>query len=103
MSQNNKSDVNVEKGIAKEGSLIVKVLSLSLFVVCFFVTTAIYTYIFARVQNSTIFFKFLDVVGMPSLSPILSFMWLLSLPIILICLFVVFKKILFKRIFQTQW
>lgn len=102
MSQNNKNIHTQNSEVLSEAHFIVKVLALSIFVICFFVIVAIYTYVFARVQNSTIFFKFLDVVGVPQLSPILSFLWLLSIPVLLVCLFALFRAIWFKRIFSFK-
>ncbi|WP_256868875.1 hypothetical protein [Francisella sp. Scap27] len=102
MKQNSKNvDIrNIDS--SNEAHFVIKVLALSVFVVCFFVIVAIYTYVFARIQNSTIFFKFLDVIGIPQLSPILSFLWLLSIPVLLVCLFALFKAIWFKRIFSFK-
>lgn len=87
---------------SNEAHFIIKVLTLSAFVVCFFIIVTIYTYIFARVQSSMIFFKFLNVIGIPQLSPVLSFLWLLSIPVLLICLFALFKAVWLKRIFSFK-
>ncbi|WP_244909958.1 hypothetical protein [Francisella adeliensis] len=102
MKQNSKNvDMRNIDG-SDEVHFVIKVLALSVFVACFFVIVAIYTYVFARIQNSTVFFKFLDVIGIPQLSPILSFLWLLSIPILLVCLFVLFKAVWLKKIFSFK-
>lgn len=69
------------------------------FVITFFIIVAIYTYVFARVQNSTPFFKLLDVIHFHFLSQLLSLAWLVSLPILLVIYYLLFFKILFKKYF----
>lgn len=79
-----------------QSSIITKVVTLAIFVITFLFLITLYTYIYARVQNSTIFFKFLDVIRMPSLSQILSVVWLISLPILLVIYYLLFFSF-FKR------
>ena len=81
------------------GNVFIKLLLLITFVLAFFVFIAVYTYVFARVQNSTLFFKFLDVINLPLVSQIISFVWFLSVPILLVIFYIVFFKIWFKRFF----
>ncbi len=74
-----------------------KIIVLVIFIISFFFLTAIYTYLFARIQNTTIFFKFIDIIHMPLLPPISSLAWLISLPILLITYYKIFYSYIFKN------
>lgn len=75
----------------------IKILLLIVFVITFFIIIAIYSYVFARVQNSTIFFKFLDVIRVHSLAQITSFVWITSLPVLLVIYYYLFFGVIFKK------
>ncbi len=75
----------------------IKILLLIVFVITFFIVIAIYSYVFARVQNSTIFFKFLDVIRVHSLAQVASFVWITSLPILLAIYYYLFFGVIFKK------
>lgn len=98
MDQNQYHDSKLNNNLSAI-SFISKILALSVFVVFYFAVVVVYTYIFARIQNSTMFFKFLDVVGIHSLAPVLSFLWLVSIPVLLVFMFGAFKKFWPKKLF----
>ncbi|QEO58148.1 hypothetical protein F0R75_07335 [Francisella marina] len=78
-------------------SFFIKILLLIVFVITFFISVAIYSYVFARVQNSTIFFKILDVIRVHSLTQVVSFVWITSLPVLLAVYYYFFFRVIFKK------
>ncbi|AEI35245.1 MULTISPECIES: hypothetical protein [Francisella] len=78
-------------------SFFIKILLLIVFVITFFIGVAIYSYVFARVQNSTIFFKILDVIRVHSLTQVVSFVWITSLPVLLAAYYYFFFRVIFKK------
>lgn len=78
-------------------SFFIKILLLIVFVITFFIGVAIYSYVFARVQNSTIFFKFSDVIRVHSLTQVVSFVWITSLPVLLAAYYYLFFRVIFKK------